>query len=491
VVPIDGRLARMRGAHQRFVRAATAIVCDNGAFHQALRHDLEDIDALCLAVDGHHILGAGIPWFAAPFGRDSIITSLEMLAIAPQLALETLRTLARYQGARDDPWREEEPGKIMHELRRGEMARAGEIPHSPYYGTIDATPLWLVLLGETYRWLGDRALIEELAPSAERALAWIQRRLVAGGGFLRYQRAHEKGLENQGWKDSRDGVSFPDGTIAQPPIALVEVQGYVVAALQAMATILRALGSDARAEDLALQASALRHRIQASFWVERTRYYALALDGGGRQVPTITSNPGHLLFCDALPAELGSRVVDVLSGDELYSGWGVRTLARGQAVYNPLSYHNGSVWPHDNALIALGAARRGRGDAALRIFEGLYHAAQHFRRYRLPELFCGLGRGEGDFLVHYPVACSPQAWASGAFFLLLQACLGLRPDAARRRLVISNPRLPAFLDRLQLLGMRIGRTRVSLHFARHGARTHADVVETAGDESLRVLIEMG
>jgi glycogen debranching enzyme len=271
-VPVDVRLQRLRADHQEFVHRTTAVACRNISFETALRNNLEDIDSLRLSVNGSTILGAGIPWFAAPFGRDSILTSLELLAFAPELAVETLQVLAHYQGERDDPWREEEPGKIMHELRRGELARAGEIPHSPYYGSIDATPLWLVLLGETWRWRGDRALVERLLPNAERALAWIERRLAAGDGFVRYRRLHEKGLENQGWKDSRDGVSFPDGTIAQPPIALVEVQGYVVAALEAMASVYRATGNGARAEDLAITAAALRRRLHQAFWVEATGY---------------------------------------------------------------------------------------------------------------------------------------------------------------------------------------------------------------------------
>jgi glycogen debranching enzyme len=261
IVPFGQRRQQLTAEHAEFRAGATTIRCDDRQFSSVLGNALDDIDALRLTVDGHrHILGAGIPWFAAPFGRDSILTSLQLLSVAPSLAAETLRTLAHYQGRVDDPWREEEPGKIMHELRRGEMARAGEVPHAPYYGTIDATPLWLVLLGETWRWLGDRALLIELMPSAERALEWIERRLVQGRGWVRYQRTHDKGLENQGWKDSRDGVSFPDGRIAPTPIALVEVQGYVVGALAAMAMI------DARARRHAARRAARRAggRSQAS-----------------------------------------------------------------------------------------------------------------------------------------------------------------------------------------------------------------------------------
>jgi glycogen debranching enzyme len=495
LLPFGTRRERLQREHAEFLRGATRVVCSNVAFDAALKHGLEDLHALQLAVATpderrqHHIIGAGIPWFAAPFGRDSILTSLELLTVAPSLAAETLRTLAHYQGRVENAWREEEPGKIMHELRRGEMVRAGEVPHAPYYGSIDATPLWLVLFGEAWRWLGNRALVQELMPNAEAALGWIERRLRQGNGWVRYRRTHQKGLENQGWKDSRDGVSFPGGEIAPPPIALVEVQGYVVGALRAMAMLQRELGNPRRADQLEVQAQALQRRIHEEFFVPKIGYYALALDGEGRQVPTITSNPGHLLFVDALTGERAGRVVDVLLSEMMFNGWGVRTLARGQAVFNPLSYHNGSVWPHDNALCALGAARHGRSDAALKLLEGLYDASLHFRRGRLPELFCGLSRGEGDFLVHYPVSCSPQAWASGAFFLLLQACLGLTPDAPARRLMIRDPRLPAFLDHVDLLNLRVGESRVSLHFARHGSRTHCDVLEVTGDE-LRVAIEV-
>ena len=452
---------------------------------------MTDIDSLRLRVGGHGVLGAGIPWYASPFGRDSILTSLMMLFVAPQLAVETLRTLAAYQGERDDDWREEEPGKIMHELRRGELARAGEIPHSPYYGTIDATPLWLVLLGETWRWTGDDALVDELMPSAERALAWIERRLDQGGGFIRYQRKHARGLENQGWKDSRDGVSFPDGEIADPPIALVEVQGYVVAAYDAMARIRRRRGDLRGAHQMRERARAMRRRIDEAFWVEETGFYALALDGRGRQVPTITSNPGHLLFCRAAPSTRVGHLAQVLLGGGMYSGWGVRTLARGQAVYNPLSYHNGTVWPHDNALIAVGLAQSGRVAEALTIFEGLYQASLHFRDMRLPELFCGMARGEDDFLVHYPVSCSPQAWASATFFLLIQAALGLHPEAPLGRLTIRNPRLPRFLRVFDIEGMRVGESLVSLHFKQHDDRTHVDLTRIEGDRRLKVNIEIG
>jgi glycogen debranching enzyme len=488
LVPFDVRRARIEEEHREFVASSTRVFCNNVAFQEALEHDLQDLDALRLCVERRPILGAGIPWFAAPFGRDALLTSWELLSVAPHIAVESLRTLAHYQGHKDDPFSEEEPGKIMHELRRGEMARTGESPHSPYYGTIDATPLWLMLLGETRRWLGDDKLIEELWPNAERALDWITRRLEQGGGFVRYQRSNGKGLTNQGWKDSRDGVSFPDGTLAEPPIALVEVQGYVVGALRAMASLYEARGDPQRGSELSLRARELEERIQEAFWVEETGFYALALDGDSKKVPTITSNPGHLLFARAALRDRASRIVDVMLSDGMFSGFGVRTLARGQAVFNPLSYHNGSVWPHDNALFAIGASEYHRTDAAITVLEGLYQASRHFRRHRLPELFCGLARGEGDFLVHYPVSCSPQAWASGAFFLILQAALGIRPDASQQLLEIRNPRLPGFLDKIDLRDLRVGDARVSLHFKRHDNRTHVDVLSSSAP--LRVRIDL-
>ncbi len=489
--PFDRRMNALKRAHVDFLAGVTRIECDNNRFAALLARALSDLDGLRLEVRGRRVVGAGIPWFAAPFGRDSIITSLSLLAVTPEFAVDTLRTLAAWQGERDDPWREEEPGKIFHELRRGEMTRAGEVPHSPYYGTIDATPLWLILLRETYRWTGDHALLEEMLPHAERALGWIDRRLARDDGLLKYHRTHTRGLENQGWKDSRDGVSFPDGTIATPPIALVEVQGYVIAALDAMATLLRRRRDAVGTARLRERAAQLRRRIDRDFWCERTQYWALALDGANRPVETITSNPGHLAFCRALPRERLPRLAEVLIDEGMYSGWGVRTLARGQAVFNPLSYHNGTVWPHDNALIAWGLALNGFGGEALRILEGLYAASLHYRDLRLPELFCGMARGEGDSLVHYPVSCSPQAWASAAFFLLITAALGIRPDAEHARLSVRNPRLPEFLRELCLYDMRIGGSFVLLRFERTADRTHVDLLGVRGDPSLKVVIEVG
>jgi glycogen debranching enzyme len=487
--PFDQRLARVRTDQAHFVAEVAHYASDDKVLEGALDRGLSDVAALRVEQDRLAIVSAGIPWYAAPFGRDSILTALEMLSVTPGLAYETLELLGVYQGRHDDPSRDEEPGKIMHELRRGEMARSSEIPHSPYYGSVDATPLYCILLGEAFRWTADEALLERIFPYAERALGWVERTLAAGGGFLRYQRRTPRGLENQCWKDSTDGISFPDGERAKTPLAVVEVQGYAVAALDEMATLYLRRGEPVRAAALREQARSLRQRIEERYWVEETRYYALALDGRDRPVPTLTSDPGHLLWSRAITPERAQRVAQVLLGEAMFSGWGIRTLGRGQAVYNPISYHNGSVWPHDNALCALGMARYHLRAEPEAVLTALHAASQHFRYFRLPELFCGMSRSAGEFLVEYPVSCSPQAWASASLFMMLQAVLGLDADAPAGRLHILNPRLPGFVRRLELRNLRLGGARISLRFLREGARCHVDLIDVVG-APVRVQIEL-
>ncbi len=486
----DARVAVTRGEAMHFERRATRLRCDNRVVFNTLERALQDVHALRILHDGQWVVGAGIPWYAAPFGRDSIIASAQMLGFAPDLAAETLRFLGKYQGTKDDVGREEEPGKIMHELRRGEMAATGEIPHSPYFGTIDATPLYVVLAGEMWRWTADRHLLAEVWPNVKAAMAWIDRCTDEGSELLAYKRRTARGLDNQGWKDSRDGVPFPDGRRAVPPIALIEVQGYLVDAYRNGGRLAGVMGEHERAAAWTARVEPLRQRIEQVFWNEQTQFYALALDGSGRQVPTLTSNPGHLLWSRAVTPERAERIAEVLLGGNMFSGWGVRTLARGQAVYNPISYHNGTVWPHDNAIAGLGMARYGQRTSALRILDALLEASRSFRHQRLPELFCGMSRGEREFLVQYPVSCSPQAWAAGALFMLLQGVLGLDPDAPASRLRIWNPRLPPSIRRLELHDMRVGQSQVALRFARSGQRTHADVLEIKG-APLHVRVEIG
>jgi glycogen debranching enzyme len=345
-------------------------------FDASITRAVDDLRSLYIGGDGDGVISAGIPWYSTVFGRDSVITSLETLSLNPRIAIDTLRYLARHQGTKENAYTEEQPGKIMHELRRGEMARSGEIPHVPYYGTIDATPLWLVLLHETWRWTGDDALVRELLPNARRALDWIDRYGdLDGDGLVEYARTSERGLVNQGWKDSGDGVPFPDGRLPAPPIALVEVQGYVYDAKVRAAAMFAQLGEYDTAQRLMSEADRLRQQVLDAFWLDELGTFALALDGEKRPIPTITSNAGHLLWSRLPDPARARRVVATLLAPDMFCGWGIRTLSARHPVFNPMSYHNGSVWPHDNALIVMGLSHYGLGASALPVVVAAQDAA--------------------------------------------------------------------------------------------------------------------
>ena len=469
--------------------SSTRYVCDSGLLQGVLDQSGDDLHALNVEFDGHTILGAGIPWFCAPFGRDALIASYEALAHNPDFATDALRTLAAFQGKKFDAVTEEEPGKIFHELRFGEMARAGEIPHSPYYGSIDATPLFVIVAEALHRHAGDTAFLQELRPSIEAALAWIDARSERATKLVRYEKRSPAGLLNQGWKDSRAGVSFPDGRRAEPPIALVEVQGYCADAYARGANIFRYLGDRDLGGVYDDRAASMRELLNRTFWMAEANRYAYAVDGRERVLPTIVSNVGHLLWSRVAPPDRATATACTLLASSSFSGFGIRTLAADQPVYNPLSYHNGTVWPHDNALIVQGLVRYGLYHEAMKAFDGLYAAMSYFKDRRLPELFCGIGKRSGA-LVRYPVACSPQAWASAAPFLLVQSILGLEPDAPRGRLVVKNPRLPASVRKLALHGMRVGNSLVDISFRQVGKRCHVDKLDVTGGP-LRTDIELG
>jgi glycogen debranching enzyme len=489
--PLDAARTSLENRYRTWRRECTRWHTDVPKFDVTLRRAVDDLRALYVAVDGDEVLSAGIPWYSTVFGRDSAITSLQTLSLNPRIARDTLRYLARRQGEREDPFTEEQPGKILHEIRRGEMARAGEIPHVPYFGSVDATPLWLVLLHETWRWTGDLGLVRELLPHAERALTWMDSYGdLDGDGFLEYARSSDKGLINQGWKDSGDGVPFPDGSLPEGPIALVEVQGYAYDAKVRMAELFHALGRPDRALALRSEADRLRRAITGAFWQEDLGTFALALDGRKQPIRTITSNPGHLLWSRVPTAEQARRVTGHLLGPGLFSGWGIRTLSAEHAAFNPMSYHNGSVWPHDNAIAVFGLSLFGRARDALPVVRALHEASGRADFNRLPELFCGMTRQRGVRPVRYPVSCSPQAWASGAFFMLLQGMLGILPEAPARVLHVRNPVLPDFLNELTVSRLAVGDARVSLQFRRHGERTLAHLLEVSGG-SLQVRIELG
>jgi glycogen debranching enzyme len=487
----EERVARARADYRHWAEISARVETNEEAFNWALAQAVADLKALSVFWEGRRVISAGVPWYASPFGRDASITAFQALLVNPEIARDALLFLAAHQGKKVDDFREEEPGKILHEIRRGELARTGEVPHTPYYGSVDSTPLFLVLYTEYLQWTNDRATGEQLLPAAEAALRWIdQYGDKDGDGFIEYKRKTERGLRNQGWKDSWDGVPHLDGTPAEPPIALVEVQGYCLDARRRMARLYRQLGRREDAARCAIAAQKLARRLDEAFWMEKAGTYALALDGEKRQVQSIASNAGHLLFSRAVPEERGRRVARVLMSPESFSGFGIRTLARGQRSYNPLSYHNGTIWPHDNSLIAMGMSNYRLQRVAAQVLSGGYDASRQFRHYRLPELYCGMGRGEGDLVVSYPVSCSPQAWASGAFFLMLRACLGLYPDAPRRRLKIVNPHLPPGIQRLTLERLRVGDTRITVDFTCAGESCFASVRDLEGGP-LAIRIEVG
>jgi glycogen debranching enzyme len=476
-------------AYHAWSRGTTTVSSDHELFNLVVRRSVADLRLLMNdgPGPGERYVAAGVPWFSTLFGRDALITAYEALAFRPQLAIETLTVLAAHQATTDDPWRDAQPGKILHELRTGEMAGAGELPHTPYYGSVDSTPLWLILLAATYDWTGDRALIERLWPNALAALDWIDRHGdLDGDGFIEYERRSERGLLNQGWKDSSDAIRDRTGAEAQPAIALAEVQGYVFDAWRRIAPLARLRGDTELAARLEAQAEALRIRFEATYWVPDQRYYAMALGHDKRPADAVGSNAGQCLWSGIVAPERARDVVERLMGPGLFSGWGIRTYAAGQPGYNPIGYHTGTVWPHDTALIAAGLKRYGFDDASNTLVGRILEAAQRFGDYRLPELFCGFDRDEATAPVPYPVACSPQAWAAGAPFLFLTTMLGMHPHADRGELELVHPHLPDWLTKVTLHDLRIGDASVDLLFHRWRGTTSAEVLRKIGDVAVTI-----
>jgi glycogen debranching enzyme len=435
-----------------WVAQAPRLICSWESLEFTYRRSLIDLAALRFrtGLSPGALPAAGLPWFMAVFGRDSLLTSLQSIAFTPELAATTLRILAMFQSRVDDPFRDAEPGKILHELRLGELTAFEEKPHSPYYGAADSSPLYLVLLEEYERWSGDRDLVKRLEPVARAAVEWIDRYGDRDGdGYVEYERRNaESGLDNQCWKDSWDSIAFADGTLAPTPRATCEIQGYVYDAKRRTARLAREVWNDIRwAEQLEQEAAALKQRFNRDFWIPSRQFFALALDGQKRQVDSLTSNIGHLLWSGIADEDKAASCVRHLMSDALFSGWGIRTMAVGEGSYNPIGYHVGTVWPHDTSFVAWGLRRYGYRQEAARLARAMLEAAEFFH-HRLPEAFAGYPRELTEFPVEYPTACSPQAWASGAPLLLVRTLLGLESDG---RHLIIDPAIPKPIERLELL----------------------------------------
>ncbi len=478
--------AATRSERIRWLEQVTRIRSDSQSFNRVIERAESDLYLLRQPVNDHYAFAAGVPWFSTLFGRDSLITANQTLVLDPTSARETLLVLAEYQGKKDDEWRDEQPGKILHEIRHGEMARCNELPHTPYYGTIDATALWLMLLGDYYAWTGDRSTVEKLWPNAIAAMGWIDRNCPRNG-YLAYQRRSSGGLVNQGWKDSGDCIVDRNGRFAQSPIALCEVQGYVYSAKLRAGGLAHLLGYPGLSRQWQEDAEALKARFNRDFWVPDLDYCALALDGDGKPVDSITSNPAHALFTGIFSDEHARSVAERVLAPDLYSGWGIRTLSSDSSAYNPMGYHTGSVWPHDNGMIISSLRSIGMTKPALELATKLFEAARTQPYSRLPELFCGYPQTERNQVIPYPVACSPQAWAAGSVFQLLQAMVNLVPDAPNNCLRVIDPMLPEALETLSFRNLRVGSTVLDLEFERTDGTTSCRAVNKRGN--LRVLIE--
>lgn len=459
----DG-LQLLETSYEEWYKATTSVTTDSGIFNGLYRRGVQDLRMLMTDVGYGDIPVAGLPWFAVPFGRDSLITSLFMLPLNPDSVKGTLRTLAAYQGTANDAWRDEQPGKIMHEIRFGELANTNQSPFSPYYGSVDSTPLFLVLIVEYVRWTGDLALVEELMPNVIRALEWIDAADQAGNGFLTYHQEAEKGFPNQGWKDSANSIVHDTGAYAATPIALSEVQGYVYQARKGLAPIMERLGKQELAVKLQREAEAGKAHFERSFWMEDERYYAIALDKEQRQVRSVTSNPGHLLLAELPDSARADYLVKRLIAPDMFNGYGIRTMSTESTGYYPMSYHNGSVWPHDNAMILLGLSRMGYNREAAELMTGLLASSTFFEYQRLPELFCGYDSGLGS-PVPYPTTCSPQAWSAGTSIVFLQVILGLIPDALTKTITL-DPFLPNTLNEFKAEHIGVGEGRLSVKLTR-------------------------
>jgi len=459
IISFERAQKKLRSNYKKWEEDSLIIKTDNGNFNRLINKSLSDLKLLLTDLGEGFIPIAGIPWYAVPFGRDSIITSLQTIVVNPKIARGTLMTLACFQGKKVNEDREEEPGKIMHEIRFGELAHLNLIPHTPYYGTIDSTPLFLILAVEYFHWTGDLVSIRKILPNLFAALEWIDKYGdIDQDGYVEYNPKNTKWAINQGWKDSTDSSVHQDGSLAVPPIALVEVQGYVYQAKKGMAEIFFYLGEKDKAKKLEKDARELKDRFNRDFWMEDRKYFAFGLDYQKKQIASITSNPGHCLYSGIVNQDKSEAVVKKLLSDEMFNGLGIRTMGENEPGYNPMSYHNGSIWPHDNSIIISGLIRYHYYKEANKVINGLIKASQYFKYNRLPELFCGFSHKETKRPIEYPVACNPQAWACGSIYMIIQSLLGINLDVTNNRIYLK-PILPDEINRVEVKNLKIGNNR--------------------------------
>ena len=484
----NARLGAVRRDYEHWASESTDVFTDNEQFSAVLRRSQNDLRMLAAPTDYGNLLLAGIPWFVAPFGRDMILASVEALMLDTRFAVETIRSATRLQGKVDNVYREEEPGKIFHEIRQGELANLRAIPHTPYFGAIDTTPLYLLLLCEVVMWSGDLEFFELLREPIEAALAWITTSGdIDGDGFVEYRRRSRSGLANQGWRDAHNAVVHADGRPAEGPIALADVQGYVYHAKRRLATLYGQLGDVELSERLQAEAQELKRRFNERFWMEDEQFVAMALDGDKRQVKTVTSSAGHCLWSRIVDDEFVPAVVHRLMAPDMFTGWGVRTMSKEAAGYNPVSFYNGSVWPLDNAIIVRGIKKLGYTQEANRIAGGLFDAALAHENFRLPELFCGFTRQSIPKPVSFPMACSPDTCAAASMFLILQSVLGLYAAAEENILYVHDPVLPKWLGEVTLTNLHVGHSTMNLRFRREGGQTAFSVRDKQGGARIVVV----